>query len=194
MQHATRARASGRAAAPGHRELTRITKGPGHQIHGDHSRRVKGAGWENAHAAVDDHPARLRRGLPGRASTRSRSSSRHSVAWYAEQGLRIEQVLTDRGSGYRSRLFNDACRKPASATSTRGPTRPRPTARSNASSRPSPASGPTRSPLPARSGERGPPYLGFTSTDLEEPHHGLGGRTPWQRLHSSLNNVLQHNT
>ena len=173
------------------KKLARITKGPGHRIHGDRSRRVKGAGWENAHAAVDDH-TRLAfvEVFPDEGQHSVTEFLRHSVAWYAEQGLRIERVLTDRGSGYRSRLFKDACREAsASATSTRGPTRPRPTARSNASSRPSPASGPTRSPTPARSGEHGPSLPGFATTiskDLttvseEEPLGSDYAQQPEQR-------------
>src|SRR5213076_657800 len=35
---------------------------------------------------------------------------RRAVAWFRRRGVRVRRVLTDNGSGYRSRLFAAACR------------------------------------------------------------------------------------
>lgn len=35
---------------------------------------------------------------------------RRAVAWFRRRGVRVERVLTDNGSGYRSHLFAAACR------------------------------------------------------------------------------------
>ena len=69
-----------------------------------------------------------------------------ALRWFRERGVRVERVMSDNGSGYVSRLFAKACRLLHSATCGPGPTRRRPTARPNASSRHSCANGPTPCP------------------------------------------------
>ena len=83
----------------------------GHRIHGDRSKRVKGAGWEYAHAAVDDH-SRLAyvEVLTDERKETVTNFLRRAVAWYRDQGVSIERVMTDRGPGYRSHLFRNSCR------------------------------------------------------------------------------------
>jgi hypothetical protein len=36
------------------KKLGRIVGGPGHRVHGDHSRRHREVGWEVLHIAIDD--------------------------------------------------------------------------------------------------------------------------------------------
>ncbi len=168
------------------KKLARITKGPGHRIHGDRSRRVKGAGWENAHAAVDDH-TRLAfvEVLPDEGQHSVTEFLRHSVAWYAEQGIRIERVLTDRGSGYRSRLFNDACRELGIRHLYTRPYTPKTNgkverfiqtlARKWAYAKAYSSSKRRTRALPT--------WIRYYN--LQRPHHGLGGNTPWQRLRAA---------
>ena len=168
------------------KKLARITRGPGHRVHGDRSRRVKGAGWENAHAAVDDH-TRLAfvEVLPDEGQHSVTDFLRRSVAWYAEQGIRIERVLTDRGSGYRSRLFNDACRELDIRHLYTRPYTPKTNgkverfiqtlARKWAYAKSYSSSKRRASALPT--------WVCYYN--LERPHHGLGGQTPWQRLRAA---------
>ena len=165
------------------KKLARITKGPGHRIHGDRSRRVKGAGWENAHAAVDDH-TRLAfvEVLPDEGQESVTGFLHRCVAWYAEQGIRIERVLTDRGSGYRSRLFNDACGELGIRHLYTRPYTPKTNgkverfiqtlARKWAYAK-------SYSTSKRRTGAL-PTWVRYYN--LERPHHGLKGDTPWQRL------------
>ena len=35
----------------------------------------------------------------------------HTVAYYAKFGIRIERVMTDNGSRYRSKAFRSACKR-----------------------------------------------------------------------------------
>jgi Integrase core domain/leucine-zipper of insertion element IS481 len=66
-----------------------------------------------------------------------------ALRWFRRQGIRVERVMTDNGSGYVSRLFRKACRRfRLRHLRTRPPTRPRPPARPSASSRPSCVNGP----------------------------------------------------
>ena len=36
---------------------------------------------------------------------------RHATAWFAARGVRVERVLSDNGSCYRSHAWRDACRE-----------------------------------------------------------------------------------
>lgn len=85
-------------------------QGIGHRIHGDRSRRVRGIGWEFAHVCVDDHS---RVGyveiLPDEKQESVTAFLRRCVCWFRQRGIRVESVLTDNGSGYRSKLFAAAC-------------------------------------------------------------------------------------
>jgi hypothetical protein len=65
---------------------------------------------------------------------------KRALAWYQEQGVTVEAVMTDNGPAYLSRL---ACATCAPARTPRAPT-----ARRNASSRRCCGSGPTPSPTP----------------------------------------------
>jgi transposase InsO family protein len=78
----------------------------GHRIHGDQGQRVKGAGYEFAHVAIDDYSRvayvevlRDQRG-PTVAGFLERT-----VRWFAARGVRIQRILTDNGAGYCSNPF-----------------------------------------------------------------------------------------
>ncbi len=168
------------------KKLARITKGPGHRIHGDRSQRVEGAGWEHAHAAVDDHTRlAFAEVLPDEKKESVTGFLRRCVAWYAEQGIRIERVLTDRGSGYRSHLFNDACRELGIRHLYTRPYTPKTNgkverfiqtmARKWAYAK-------AYSSSKRRTGAL-PTWIRYYN--LQRPHHGLGGNTPWQRLRAA---------
>jgi transposase InsO family protein len=90
--------------------LARI-RGIGHRIHGDRQRQEKGAGYEYAHVAVDD-ATRLAYVEVRRSQRRHACDAflRRALQWFARRGIRVRRVLTDNGSGYRSRLFARACR------------------------------------------------------------------------------------
>jgi Integrase core domain len=65
-----------------------------------------------------------------------------AVAHHAKFGIRIERVMTDNGSCYRSKAFRSACKRLDLRRLTK-PTRPRPMARPSASSKPHCENGPT---------------------------------------------------
>ena len=88
-----------RIAAPGHR----ITKDPR-----DHTR---GAGWEVAHVAIDDHS---RVGFVQMHANEKMLSAvqflKAAVAHYEALGVRIKRLITDNGAAYRSQLFARTCK------------------------------------------------------------------------------------
>lgn len=82
----------------------------GHRITGDRSKRKRGAGWEYLHVCVDDH-SRLAYTelLPDEKATTSTCFLMRAAGWFDRHGVKINRVMTDNGSGYRSHLFLTAC-------------------------------------------------------------------------------------
>jgi transposase InsO family protein len=82
----------------------------GHRITGDRTRSSRHAGWEFVHVCVDDH-SRLAyvETLGDERGETTTAFLRRAVRWFRRQGIRIERVMTDNGSGYRAQVFADAC-------------------------------------------------------------------------------------
>jgi transposase InsO family protein len=83
----------------------------GHRITGDRGHGSDGAGWEFVHVAVDD-ASRLAyvEVLPDEKRQSVTGFLVRALRWFRRQGIRVERVMTDNGSGYVSRLFRKACR------------------------------------------------------------------------------------
>ena len=91
------------------KKLGRIER-EGHRINGDRTTRVRGAGWEFAHVAIDDHSrAGFVQMHPDERKTSAVQFLKDTVAHYAALGVTIKRLITDNGSAYRSRLFNKTC-------------------------------------------------------------------------------------
>jgi len=91
------------------KKLARI-QGIGHRIHGDRRRMSRGIGWEFAHLAIDDH-TRLSyvEVLPDEGGETTASFLDRALGFFARHKIRVERMLTDNGSGYRSRAVNAVC-------------------------------------------------------------------------------------
>ena len=118
----------------------------GRQAGRQNSGRSAAPGYWYIHNAVDDH-SRLAYSeiLARRAQGDRRRVLDAGQRLLRRGGITVQRVLTDNGSCYRSQLFAAALGE-ASHTSGPGPTDPRPTARSNASTAPCSRNGPTPSP------------------------------------------------
>lgn len=92
------------------KKLGRIQGVYGHRVTGDRSRRVRGAGWEYVHIAIDD-ASRLAYAevLADERGDTSAAFLDRAIAWFKRLGIRIRQILTDNGSGYVSICFRLAC-------------------------------------------------------------------------------------
>lgn len=76
----------------------------GHRIHGDRRTRVRGIGWEALHVAIDAYSrVAYAEVLPDERATTAAGFLARALAWYAALGVRVQAVLTDNGSAYRSR-------------------------------------------------------------------------------------------
>jgi transposase InsO family protein len=95
---------------------------PGHRVTGNrrvHARRTEvgtpgrkrgTAGWEFCHVCVDD-ATRLAYAevLPDEKGQTAAGFLRRAAAWFASLGVKVEAVLSDNGSCYRSRAHAAAC-------------------------------------------------------------------------------------
>jgi transposase InsO family protein len=90
----------------------------GHRITGNRAgqsnQRSAGAGpgWEFAHVAIDDH-SRLAFSqiLPNEKQASAVAFLTAAISHYHHLGVQVARVMTDNGSCYKSRAFQDACRR-----------------------------------------------------------------------------------
>jgi transposase InsO family protein len=104
------------------KKLGRIVGGAGWRVRGgaqhynrtytDAAGRVrKTAGWEYVHVAVDDY-SRLAyvEVLPDEKAVTAAGFLRRALAFFARYGIRVERIITDNGSAYRSVVHALACK------------------------------------------------------------------------------------
>ncbi len=82
----------------------------GKRILQDGVQRSHRAGWQHLHVAIDDH-SRLAYCELLRSERKEDCASflERAVAWYAEQGITIERVLSDNAKAYHSHLWRETC-------------------------------------------------------------------------------------
>lgn len=79
---------------------------PGHRVTGDRTHQSRGAGWEYVHVAIDDYSRfAYVEVLANEKATTCVAFLQRAVAFFRDHGIRVERVMTDNGSGYRSRHF-----------------------------------------------------------------------------------------
>lgn len=167
------------------KKLGRV-KGVGHRITGDWTKRKRGAGWEFVHVCIDDF-TRLAyvEVLEDEKGQTTAGFLRRAVAWFAAQGVTVERVMTDNGSGYVSKIFAVAIAEIRVRHIRTRPYTPRTNGKAErfiqtlmrewAYQRPFNSSYRRRAALPAwlrRYNER-------------RPHAGIGGASPITRLRSA---------
>jgi transposase InsO family protein len=164
---------------------------PGHRVHGDRRTQVRGAGWEYVHNLVDD-ATRLAYAevLPDERKETVCAFLRRAVAWLSTQGITVERVLTDNGSGYRSRLHREVCAELGIAHKRTRAYRPRTNGKVERFIQTSLRRWAYRRPY-ASSAERTAALADWLHTyNHLRPHRSLNRQTPAQRLAGLLvNNV-----
>ena len=176
-----------RAHPPGHQE-TRAREGHRPPHHGPARGQTKnrGIGWEFVHVCIDDF-TRLAyvEVLEDELGVTAVGFLRRAAAWFADQGVTVERVMTDNGSCYKSRAFAAAVADLGARHSRTRPYTPRTNGKAErfiqtlmrewAYARPFTSSYRRRAALPSwlrRYNER-------------RPHAGIGGASPITRLRSA---------
>ena len=132
------------------KKLGKFTE-PGHALTGDRTRRSRRVGWEYVHSIVDDCSRLAYSEIHDDEKAPTVTAfTRRALDFFLDHGIVAERLMTDNAFAYiHNRVAARAAARAArSATSAPGPTRPAPTARSSATSRPCNASGPTPSNTP----------------------------------------------
>ncbi|HEY6056393.1 MAG TPA: IS481 family transposase [Candidatus Limnocylindrales bacterium] len=90
------------------KKLGRIVGGPGHRIHGDRTKKCRGAGWEHVYVCIDDH-SRLSYVEPLKAENKYVAAGflERAIAWYRASGIQPRRLLTDNGKVFKSGPFNE---------------------------------------------------------------------------------------
>jgi len=71
-----------------------------------------GAGWEFVHVAIDDHSRiAFAKIMPSEKRGSAIAFLTAAIAYYASLGIKVERVMTDNGSCYKSFAFRRACRR-----------------------------------------------------------------------------------
>ncbi len=169
------------------KKLGRIER-PGHRIHGDRTRRGRGAGWEFLHVCVDDCTRLAYAEVLADERTDSVCAFlERAREHFAGRGIRIRRLMTDNGSAYRSHLHAALCRRLGIRHIFTRPYRPRTNGkverliqtllREWAYAAAYPTSAARTRVLPG--------YLDWYNTT--RPHKSLGGLPPAKRLAERIN-------
>ena len=174
------------------KKLGRIGRnGPGHRVTGrGPGRRSRGAGWEYVHVCVDD-ATRLAyvEVLDDEKATTAIGFLRRAVQFYAAHGIQVEQLMTDNGSAYRSKLHAIACRTLGIKHIRTRPYRPRTNGKAERFIR-TMLGGWAYAAIYRSSTERTAALSGWLEFyNWKRPHGSLSKRAPGTRL-TELNNVI----
>src|ERR1700730_10156296 len=98
------------------KKLGRID-GIGHRITGDRRgqsnrrSRGEGLGWEIVHVAIDDNSRiALAKIMPNERKRSATAFLKAALAYYESLGIKVERVMTDNGSCYKSFAFRRLCK------------------------------------------------------------------------------------
>jgi len=93
------------------KKLGRFSR-PGHRVTGDRhgQSNTRGVGWEYVHVAIDDHSRIAYSDIfPNEKKESAVAHLKATVAFYKRLGVKVDRVMTDNGSCYRSKLFRKVC-------------------------------------------------------------------------------------
>jgi transposase InsO family protein len=158
-------------------------RGVGHRIHGRRGHGARGVGYEYAHIAIDD--ATRVAYVEVRRSQRRRACAaflQNALRWFRRRGVTVRRVLTDNGSGYRSRRFAGVCRTWQLRHRFTRPYTPRTNGKAERFIQTLLREWAYRTPYHSSAQRTAalPLYLRFYNH--RRPHASLGRRTPWTRF------------
>ena len=102
-------------AEPGgllHLDTKRLGKiqGVGHRIHGDHSIRQRGIGYETVHVCIDACTrAAFVEVLPDETKETTAAFLSRALLHFGQQGVKVRRILTDNGMCYHSKAVQKVC-------------------------------------------------------------------------------------
>jgi transposase InsO family protein len=162
---------------------------PSHRVTGNRRDSVEGIGWEHLHVAIDD-ASRLAytEVLPSLGQEDATAFLNRALGWFEQLGVKVQRVMTDNGSAYRSSLFAKALSQAGARHIRTRPYTPRTNGKAERFIQTS-----LREWAYARayasSAERNQAIAAWIdSYNLTRPHAGIAGLTPWARVNNLLGN------
>ena len=141
------------------------------------------AGWQHLHVAVDDHSrVAYAEVLAGQDKHACAAFLRRAVAWYADQGIVVERVLSDNAKAYHSHVWRDTCDQLSVAPRYTRPYTPRTNGKAEALIKTMLREWAYRYAYPS-SHHRTKALTGWTRWyNHHRPHGSLGGKPPISRV------------
>jgi transposase InsO family protein len=183
-------------AAPGeliHIDIKTLGKidGVGHRITGQHSgyHRARGVGYEHLHVAIDD-ASRLAYTeiLPSLGQEDATGFLRRAMAWYGRLGVKVERVMTDNGSAYRSKLFAKALHEAGARHIRTRPYTPRTNGKAERFIQTSLREWAYAKPYASSQQRNAAIRPWIDDYNLYRPHSAIGHQPPFTRLNNLLGN------
>ncbi len=166
----------------------------GHRIHGDRSRRTRGAGWEFVHVCVDDC-TRLAyvEVLANERTPTVVGFLQCAVAWLEDHGIEVQRLMTDNGSAYRSHLHAAACRQLGIRHLFTQPYRPRTNGKAERFIRTLQTEWAYAAAYPSSAARTRALAMFLKRYNHNRPHKALNGSPPIPRLTERLNAAAAYN-
>jgi transposase InsO family protein len=166
----------------------------GHRITGDRRGQSngRGVGWEYVHVCIDDHSrVAFAQIMPDEKKRSAIVFLKAAIAYYAGLGIKVERVMTDNGSCYKSFAFRRACKRLGLRHIRTKPYTPKTNGKAERFIQTS-----LREWAYAQAYENSRQRKDQLPTWLHRynwhrPHAGIDGRTPVSRLGLTENNVLR---
>ena len=151
----------------------------------------RGAGWDFLHVCVDD-ASRLAYTeiLPSEGQHDTTAFLERALAWLGRHGVKVERVMTDNGSAYRSKLFAAALQKAAARHVRTRPYTPRTNGKAERFIQTSLREWAYAKPYPSSDHRTAAIKPWTDSYNTARPHSGINGLTPWQRVNNLLGNDI----
>jgi transposase InsO family protein len=163
----------------------------GHRISGDRTgqSRSRGIGWDHLHVAVDD-ASRLAytEVLPSLGREDATAFLTRALDWFARLGVKVERVMTDNGSAYRSKLFAHALQRAGVRHVRTRPYTPRTNGKAERFIQTSLREWAYARPYPTSALRNLAIGQWTVAYNLTRPHAGIAGSSPFQRLNNQLGN------
>lgn len=169
----------------------------GHRITGDPSPPFKsrGAGWEFVHVAIDDHSRiAFAKVMPNEKRQSAVAFLKAALAYYESLGIKVERVMTDNGSCYKSFAFRRACKRLGLRHIRTKPYTPRTNGKAERFIQTSLREWAYAQPYQSSRHRRAKLPSWLHRYNWHRPHAGIGDTTPISRLGLPRNNLLRLHT
>lgn len=165
----------------------------GHRFRGrSEEARTRNAGWEFVHVAIDDHSrVAFAKVMPNERKSSAVAFLKEALAYYKGLGVRVERVMTDNGSCYRSSTFRRLCQRLGLKHVRTRPYTPKTNGKAERFIQTSLREWAYAQAYPNSRERKAELPIWLHRYNWHRPHAGIDAKTPISRLGLAGNNVLR---